>query len=245
MGCTRTNRVAVLMYHDVSGGDAAAGYTVSRRRLEEGLGAVLAPGGVVECRVTFDDGRAGTFVHGLPVLDASGVRATLFATVGWLGRPGFMDARMVRAWHRAGHRVGSHAMTHRPLDALPEHEARTELADSKARLEDLVGAPVDELAFPGGNENARLRAWALEAGYARLYTSEPAFAPGDASVVPRFAVRAGTPVEALRALRAGRVARGFLMDRLRWRVKRAVGGPTYVAMRGRLRRAAPPERGSP
>lgn len=245
MDRTSTDRLAVLMYHDVSGTDEAAGYTVSRAGLEAALGLVRAADGDVACEITFDDGHAGTFAHGLPILCASTIRATLFVTVGFLGCPGFMDREMLRAWHAAGQRVGSHAMTHRPLDALPRAEVLRELSESKARLEDLLGAAVDAFSFPGGNDTAALRRLAHELGYARVYTSEPAFARASSPVRPRFAMRARTPLEAIRALRAGRIARPFQADRLRWLVKRAVGGRLYVSVRSRFRRATLPQRSLP
>ena len=222
------------MYHDV--GEATAdGYTVSRRKLEADLALVGAPGGAISCAVTFDDGRAGTFVHALPALLESQIPATLFAISGFLGRPGFMEPWMLRVWHAAGLRVGSHSVTHRPLPSLSQRDARRELSDSKARLEDILGAPVADFALPGGNDTRRVRQLALESGYARVYTSRPAFAREGDRALPRFAIRETTPVDAIRLLRAGRVPESFRADRLRFAAKRALGLRLYLMLRSRLR----------
>ncbi len=223
-----TRKSAVLMYHDVS---AAVGqrYTVSRERLVRDLEATRGPG-EVDVELTFDDGRAGTFLHGLPILVEHRAEALLFVATGLLGRAGFMEPSMVRAWHRAGQRVGSHGVTHRPFPLLRDDEVRSELADSKARLEDLLGCEITTISLPGGGEDPRVRSLAFAAGYARVYTSRPAFArPGD-RVVPRFAIRAETPAGVVAALRRGSAGTSFYGDSVRWAAKRALGVPLYHAM---------------
>ncbi len=219
-------RIAVLMYHDVCDGAPAERYTVSRERLARDAAAVRGPG-AVECELTFDDGRIGTFVNGLPVLADAGLRATLFVTTGRIGRPGFVTADMLREWHSAGQRVGSHAVTHRALSEMHPREALAELRDSKRHLEDLLGASVEAFAFPGGNHTARLVDGALEAGYRRVHTSRPGFASPDDPIVPRFTIRAATPPGAVPALRAGGGSFYFLADRLRSGVKDALGTRWY------------------
>jgi peptidoglycan/xylan/chitin deacetylase (PgdA/CDA1 family) len=220
------------MYHDVSVGEAAR-YTVSRDRLRRDLAAVLGQGGV-PCVVTFDDGHAGTFLHGLPALHDSGIVATLFVTTGFLGRPGFMDEAMLREWHAAGQRVGSHSVTHRAMNLLGDREICTEFADSRARLEDIVGSAVEGFSVPGGNFSAHLAKLAFEAGYRRVYTSRPAFSRVGEPIVPRFAIRATTPPEAVERLRAGHIEPFFRADRLRFAAKRVMGPRAYFALRSRL-----------
>lgn len=227
-------RLAVLMFHDIVP-EGATGYAVEVGRLERILETCLSPDGV-ETEITFDDGREGTFRHGLPVLHRLGLRSTLFVTTDFLGRPGFMDAPMLSEWAAAGQSVGSHAVTHRPLSVLGEEEARDELGRSREVLERVVGSKIDTFAFPGGNDHARLHAWAAEAGYERVYTSEPGFARKGDSVLPRFAIRASTPPESISALRRGNTPAAFRLDRAMWRLKRVIGARAYVAIRRGLRR---------
>ena len=225
-------RVATLMYHDVSVGEPQ-GYTVSQDRLRRDLATVLGQDGV-PCAVTFDDGYEGTFLHGLPALQDSGIVATLFVTTGFLGRPGFMDEAMLREWHAAGQRVGSHSVTHRPMNLLGDREISAEFADSRARLEDIVGSAVEGFSVPGGNFSARLFRLAFEAGYLHVYTSRPAFSRVDEPIVSRFAIRATTPPEAVERLRAGHIEPFFRADRLRFAAKRVMGPRAYLALRSRL-----------
>lgn len=225
------DRLVVLMYHDVSETPAAHGYAVTPRALEAVLDVATAETeDELPCRLTFDDGHLGTYLRALPVLAARGVEATLFATLRFLGLPGFMDVAMLREWRAAGQLVGSHGLTHRSLTAMSERDAMTELRESKLRLEDVVGEPVTEFAFPGGNESRRLRELAFEAGYSRLYTSTPGFARAGGSVLPRFAMRPGTPADAVSALRAGHVPKAFVGDLCRWAVRRSLGDRLYEAI---------------
>jgi hypothetical protein len=225
------DRLIILMYHDVSESGSDHVYTVPPRALDAVLEVTTVDtDGKIPCHLTFDDGHLGTYLHALPRLTARGVQATLFATLRFLGLPGFMDKAMVREWRAAGQRVGSHALTHRPLTAMQERDAMIELRESKLRLEDMIGAPVTDFAFPGGNESRRLRELAFEAGYSRLYTSTPNFAKAGGPVLPRFVIRSGTPANAVSALRSGRIPKAFLGDMLKWALRRSLGNRLYEAV---------------
>ena len=61
-----------------------------------------------------------------------------------------MDADDIRRVHAAGMEIGGHTVSHPILCSLPLAEARREIADNKARLEDIIGAPVRSFAYPNG-----------------------------------------------------------------------------------------------
>jgi peptidoglycan/xylan/chitin deacetylase (PgdA/CDA1 family) len=227
------------MLHDVGDENPGDAYTLSRLRLEEILRVVRAVH-PVPFELTFDDARSGTFEQGLPALESAGLRATLFATIDFIDRPGFMDRARLRRWLESGQNLGSHAVTHRPLSLMTEREARAELEDSRARLEDWVGSPVTSFAFPGGNDTSRLRALALDVGYERVYTSEPGFARAGDRVLPRFTVRPTTPVAAVTRLGDAAWSVPFVADALRYRLKRWLGAGTYRRVRRVIRGGAAP-----
>jgi peptidoglycan/xylan/chitin deacetylase (PgdA/CDA1 family) len=66
-----------------------------------------------------------------------------------------------------GVRIGSHTVTHPHLPALGELEQRIELEDSKAAIEEELGCPCTDLAYPYGEHDARVRKAARAAGYER------------------------------------------------------------------------------
>ena len=47
--------------------------------------------------------------------------------------------------------IGAHTVNHLRLKGLPESQARREIADSKKRLEDILGKACSIFCFPGGN----------------------------------------------------------------------------------------------
>lgn len=55
----------------------------------------------------------------------------------------------IQTLQRMGMEIGSHTLTHRLLTGRLASEVRYELKESKARLEDIVGAPVVSLSSRG------------------------------------------------------------------------------------------------
>jgi peptidoglycan/xylan/chitin deacetylase (PgdA/CDA1 family) len=123
--------------------------------------------------IAFDDGLVGVHRHALPILVELGLPATVFAVSDALGATppwwGGADRLMTRAEllevSQAGFRVASHTRTHPRLPRLEEKALREEVAGSRAGLEDLAGAPVDLLAYPFGDSDARVQGMAADVGY--------------------------------------------------------------------------------
>ncbi len=76
----------------------------------------------------------------------------------------------------AGMCIGSHTLSHPILSSLPDRQAMQELRESKTLLGEIVGAPIEHLAYPNGpgvrNFNDKTCAMAKEAGYSSASTSE-------------------------------------------------------------------------
>ncbi|MEK8143563.1 polysaccharide deacetylase family protein [Streptomyces sp. M10(2022)] len=64
-----------------------------------------------------------------------------------------------------GMEVGGHTVTHPQLDTLSGDGLRSELADSKKALEDVLGHEVTHLAYPHGYNSRAVRRAARAAGY--------------------------------------------------------------------------------
>ncbi len=153
--------------------------------------------------ITIDDGFAGVLAHGLPVLQALGMRATLFVVAGLPGgtnewdlvagepRERLMDAGEIRAWLHAGQRIGSHTLTHPRLTGIPAAQAREEVHSSRKRLEDEYGVPIEDFCYPFGDHNEAVRGLVEEAGYRTACTIEPRVttAADDPLRLPRLLAR--------------------------------------------------------
>lgn len=120
--------------------------------------------------LTFDDGFANLLPHAAPLLAELKFRATLFAVSGRCGQtndwpdqaPGIPRLPLL-TWQElaemsaAGCEIGAHTVTHRPLAAIPPDEARREILESKAEIENRLGRAVTTFAYPFGamNDGAR------------------------------------------------------------------------------------------
>jgi peptidoglycan/xylan/chitin deacetylase (PgdA/CDA1 family) len=82
-----------------------------------------------------------------------------------------MDWAQVRALQRAGFTIGSHTCTHAPLTLEGPEEVRHEVAHSRRRLEDELGAPVRHFAYPDGRFDGAVLDAVAEAGYCAAFTN--------------------------------------------------------------------------
>lgn len=137
------------------------------------LGKPLPPRPVV---LTFDDGYQSFYEHALPVLEAHGFAATVFALAGrmggradWITGGGrdaaLMSASTLRELPRRGVTVGSHGHHHVRLSPLSGAALEREVAGSKRVLEDLLGEAVAHFCYPYGNFNTGVRDAVRAAGY--------------------------------------------------------------------------------
>jgi peptidoglycan/xylan/chitin deacetylase (PgdA/CDA1 family) len=133
--------------------------------------------------LTFDDAYDSFYDNALPVLQARGFPATVYAIGSWIGRraewfakdpgrpiPSLMSADRLRQIQAAGMTVGSHTANHVKLGEIDPLTQRAELADSKAILEDLLGEEVRHLCYPFGSFDRNAVRAAAEIGYTSATT---------------------------------------------------------------------------
>jgi len=194
--------------------------------------------------VTVDDGCASGHALLLPLLRRHGARAAFFVTTDPAspifalgeGERRMTDAEL-RALAGAGCTIGSHAVSHRPLAALPDDEVRRELAESRRVLEDAVGRPVVHFAVPSNWWDARVLRLAREAGYTGVWCSRPdtVRAGSGAFPIPRLNVEGGLDLAGFRrALSPAGIAQRRLVMGLRGLPKRLLGPGAWTRIRRRL-----------
>lgn len=150
--------------------------------------------------VSFDDGNASDLASGAPILREFGLRGLFFPCAGRLGKPGYLDRAALLELCALGFEIGSHGMDHLPWATLDAARLETEAGGSKARLEDALGRSVTSLALPFGSYNRRALAAARNAGYERVYSSDPAIARPGQWLRPRFSFRTGRSFDYRRML---------------------------------------------
>ncbi|ALV35599.1 polysaccharide deacetylase family protein [Streptomyces sp. CdTB01] len=133
--------------------------------------------------LTFDDGYADFLTDALPALRRLGFGATLFVLPGRLGgdnawdplgpRKPLLTADGIRQAAAAGIEIGSHGLTHTDLTAADDVRVKAEAVESRALLEDLLGAPVDGFCYPYGSVDQRAVDAVGDAGYRYACAIDP------------------------------------------------------------------------
>jgi peptidoglycan/xylan/chitin deacetylase (PgdA/CDA1 family) len=256
-------RLLTLLYHDVYAAEPAesgfAGAGADRYKLPlpefdlqlDGLAAVLEvppvtldrpvpQQGGVPVAITVDDGGLSYHSEVADRLESRGWRGHCFMTSGWIGRPGFLGKQQLRELHRRGHVIGSHSVSHPArFAACTPAEMLREWRESRAELQDVLGAAVNIASVPGGYFSAKVAETAAEAGLTTLFTSEPEIRVrriGGCTVYGRYAIRRGDGsghAAALAARRPGAVYPAWL----KWNAKKllkAALGAGYPQLAGRL-----------
>jgi peptidoglycan/xylan/chitin deacetylase (PgdA/CDA1 family) len=144
-----------------------------------------AVGGSGMLAVTFDDAFATAGSLGLAVLRDLGVPGTIFVPTafpdsnGPLLWPGLeqwpdgphADELRCLGWDELaaladrGWEIGSHTVTHPRLTRLDDEQLAAELSDSKRAVEEHLGRACRSIAYPYGDEDARVVAAVRRAGY--------------------------------------------------------------------------------
>ncbi len=122
--------------------------------------------------ITFDDGFSSVMERAVPVLQRHGFDATVFVVTDYCGRTNRWPSQQVpldfplmtwdqlRVARRCGLELAAHTRTHPYLTLLSSSEVEAEMAESRSRLEEEIGAPVRAFAYPYGSVNAEVQACA-------------------------------------------------------------------------------------
>jgi peptidoglycan/xylan/chitin deacetylase (PgdA/CDA1 family) len=160
------------------------------------LTSLAVPATVFACSDLADDGRP------LAVGDLAGTRSAP-------RREGeTMTWNELREIVELGIDVGSHTCSHPHLPELSDEELRRELTESRQRLEDELGRPCKYLAYPFGEQDARVRAAARAAGYAASFVQASRLHTGDRQAVFRVSIYRRDSLQrvSLKMSRRGRIA---------------------------------------
>ena len=202
---------AVLMYHGVARDEyepvppGERKYWVTAARLREHLvciqdahqrvarlfelwGSPAKPGRQPSVALSFDDGRTSDYEVAFPMLLEARATADFFVNTANIGTPGFLDWGQIREMQRAGMSFHSHGHEHVDLSRLTNDHLRSQLRESKQRLEDGLGTVVRFLAIPYGLFDQRVLDAAREQGFSAVCTSHAWPAHPGARVIGRAAI---------------------------------------------------------
>ncbi len=134
-------------------------------------------GGAKDFVIAFDDGYQCVGDYAPQILAEFGFRASVFIPTGYLGRSNDWDHQVyglkfnhlnsngLKELVKAGWEIGSHTVSHRYLLDLSEERIKYELTESKMKLEEITGQPVETISFPFGAFSQNILDSAVLAGY--------------------------------------------------------------------------------
>jgi O-antigen biosynthesis protein len=159
--------------------------------------------------ISFDDGFSSVAAHAAPAMARYGLVGTVYVITGMVGRAtrwrAFgreLPAERMLAWPQicdlasSGWEIGAHTVRHSFLTRCSPGDLHSELVDSRAALEDVLGGEVRAFAYPQGDYNGRVVAATRAAGYTSAVTVDQGRAGlnNDPFTLPRlFAGRNTSP----------------------------------------------------
>ena len=156
--------------------------------------------------ITFDDGYAGVYEHGLRILMEYEYPSTIYLTTDAIGGssarnssefPGLYPGERMLTWpqvrelSRNGFTPGGHMKQHLDITTCNPDAATEQLVGSKAEIEQRIGVPCASFAYPWGRYDTRSKKLVAGAGYRNAVTAihGPVRPHEDLFAIPRIDIR--------------------------------------------------------
>lgn len=103
-------------------------------------------------QLTFDDGYEDVYTKVYPVIERLGCTFVVFVVSDFVGKERYLSKeQLIELSNNPLCEIGCHTCSHKMLRFCSEEEARKQIVESKAALEDLIGKAVDLFAYPYGS----------------------------------------------------------------------------------------------
>jgi peptidoglycan/xylan/chitin deacetylase (PgdA/CDA1 family) len=121
--------------------------------------------------ITFDDGYVDNYTTAYPILKKHGFTATVFMVTSYINGAAFMSWPQLKELVANGWEIEGHTTNHPFLTKIDPSTVFSELRTSKEILEKELGQPVDFLAYPNGDLNAKVVQVVKDTGYLMAVTT--------------------------------------------------------------------------
>lgn len=122
--------------------------------------------------LTFDDGYKDIITNAYPILQNSGYTASVYIISDYTGRDGYLNWDDIRTLKNAGWEIGSHTTNHPDLTKVSLDEARSEIVNSKSKIETEIGGTISSFCYPSGKYNSDIEQLVQQAGYLNAATTK-------------------------------------------------------------------------
>lgn len=188
--------------------------------------------------VTFDDGYLSNYTMAFPALRANGQKAVIYVAPEpddytrklVEGVDGFLSPEQMRELAANGVAIQSHTLTHCVLSELDEARAMHELTESRRRLQEITGRPVEHIAIPRSGYSRRVRRLVEAAGYRTCCCNNKGSTnlQSDPLSLPRFVIERDMSIEDFKhCLRPRTAAVLRIIGNLK-RIPERIGGSSFA-----------------
>lgn len=144
----------------------SAGYHIIGFRNLEAYFASSTPLPTKPVILSFDDGWRDQFQYAFPLLEKYHDKATFFIFTNAIGHRGFVTWSDLHTLVATGMMIGDHSRTHPYLTKITDPgKLRDEIVGSQRILEQGLGVPITEFAYPFGQYNPTIITLLKQAGF--------------------------------------------------------------------------------
>jgi len=187
--------------------------------------------------VTFDDGYLSDYTIVFPLLELLGIKATFFINTSNIGKPGFLDWKMIVEMQKKGNIFGSHGHNHLKMTEISLQESKYEFIKSKELYELNTGMEMRLFAFPYGRYNHNLLDLSVECGYSNCFISKHGIIHSIGSVIPRNSINGlMNDSDILKTLNPSIVvlSKWAIEDFVKYIFKKIIGEKYYLILRRKI-----------
>lgn len=141
--------------------------------------------------ITFDDGYRDLYTTAYPILASHRFKAVAYIVSSFVGQSRYVTKEQILEMDRGGVQIASHTVDHPNLARSSFGSIMYQVVESKRWLEQLVGHPVVDFAYPSGRASADVVSALGIAGYDTAVTEQFSYAHSRADRFMWTRVRVG------------------------------------------------------
>jgi peptidoglycan/xylan/chitin deacetylase (PgdA/CDA1 family) len=123
--------------------------------------------------LTFDDGYQDFYSTAVPIMRPLGITATNYVPTMLVGRSNYMTWSEISELDVEGFEMAAHSQFHVDVSRVSTVRAQVEISGSKADLEQHLGHPIFDWAYPYGGYSYATVQQVSQAGYSSAVTTRP------------------------------------------------------------------------
>ena len=142
--------------------------------------------------ITFDDTREEQFSIGATEMKKYGIKGVFFVMTVAINRPGYMSKEQIKSLSDSGNTVAAHTWDHHMVTKYTGDDWNLQLVKPKAKLEEIIGKPISDFAYPFGLWNTAAIPEIKKSNYKMAYILATTRDPADPLYTIRRIIVSGT-----------------------------------------------------